>query len=44
MRDNGRVPLRANGRHIGVTHSIPEGAVWSFVIGIELEFDPEGAR
>jgi hypothetical protein len=44
MRDNGRVPLRANGRHIGVTHDIPDAAVWSYAIGLELEFEAEGAR
>jgi hypothetical protein len=44
IRANGRVPLRGNGRHIGVTHSIPEGAVWTYALGMELEFDAEGAR
>jgi len=44
MRDNGRVPLRANGRHIGVEHDIPMGAVWSYALGLELEFEAEGAR
>jgi hypothetical protein len=44
MRDNGRVPLRANGRHIGVEHDIPMGAVWSYALGLALEFEAEGAR
>jgi hypothetical protein len=44
IRDNGRVPLRGNGRHIGVTHDIPAGVDWSYALGMELEFDAEGAR
>lgn len=44
IRDNGRVPLRANGRHVGLQVDIPEGAVWSYVLGLDVEFETEGAR
>src|SRR3546814_11005536 len=44
IRDNGRVPLRANGRHIGITAQIPAGAVWTYVNGVELEYETEGSR
>lgn len=44
IRDNGRVPLRANGRHVGLQVDIPEGAVWSYALGIDCEFETEGAR
>src|SRR3546814_6350896 len=44
IRDNGRVPLRANGRHIGITAQIPAGAVWTYVNGVELEYELEGSR
>jgi len=44
IRDNGRVPLRANGRHIGISASLPAGAVWSYAHGIDLEYSIEGGR
>jgi hypothetical protein len=44
MRDNGRVPLRANGRHIGVTHDIPAATNWTYCIGLELEYEQGGER
>lgn len=44
MRDNGRVPLRANGRHIGITCDIPGGAAWSYALGLDLEYEMEGIR
>lgn len=44
IRDNGRVPIRANGRHVGFEHVIPAGAVWTYARGLEVEYDPEGRR
>ena len=44
IRDNGRVPLRANGRHIGITHDVPAGQQWSYAAGIDLEFEVSGSR
>lgn len=44
VRDNGSVPLRANGRHIGVTHEIPAGEVWTYALGIDLQYELEGER
>lgn len=44
IRDNGRVPLRANGRHVGLTVDIPEAAVWSYALGLDLEFEESGGR
>lgn len=44
VRDNGSVPLRANGRFIGIEHTIPAGETWSYAVGIELEYEPEGGR
>lgn len=44
VRDNGSVPLRANGRHIGVTHQIPAGEDWSYALAIDLEYEREGER
>lgn len=44
IRDNGRVPLRANGRHVGITLDIPEGAVWSYALGLDLEYEDSGSR
>lgn len=44
VRDNGSVPLRANGRHIGITHEIPAGEVWTYGLGIDLEYEVEGTR
>lgn len=44
IRDNGRVPLRANGRHVGITVNIPAGAVWSYALGLDLEYEESGMR
>jgi hypothetical protein len=44
IRDNGRVPLRANGRHVGVTVDIPAGAAWSYALGLDLEYEESGSR
>lgn len=42
IRNNGRVPLRANGRHVGFEHVIPAGAVWSYARGLDVEFQAAG--
>lgn len=44
IRDNGRVPLRANGRHVGMMFDIPASADWTYALGMDLEFEQEGAR
>lgn len=44
IRNNGRVPLRANGRHIGITHDIPAGTPWTYALGLDLEYEAEGFR
>lgn len=44
IRDNGRVPLRANGRHVGMMVDIPAGAVWSYALGLDLEYEESGSR
>lgn len=44
IRDNGRVPLRANGRHIGLTHDVPAGLQWTYAAGMDLEFEVAGGR
>lgn len=44
MRGNGRVPLRANGRHVGLIHDIPAGAAWNYALGMELEYELGGQR
>lgn len=44
IRDNGRVPLRANGRHVGMQVDIPAGAVWTYALGLDVEFEPAGGR
>jgi hypothetical protein len=44
MRLNGKMPIRANGRYLDVTTSIPEGEAWTYVQGNEYEFEPGDAR
>lgn len=44
IRPDGRVPIRANGRHIGIQVDIPAGAVWSYLLGVDLEYEIEGER
>lgn len=44
MRANGRVPLRANGRAIGVTQDFPAGDRWTYTNGLDLEFESAGER
>lgn len=42
IRNNGRVPLRANGRHTGLELVIPAGALWTYVNGLECEYEQAG--
>jgi len=44
IRDCGDMPVRANGRHIGVRISLPAGADWSYLDGIDLEYETAGRR
>lgn len=44
IRDNGRVPLRGNGRHVGVEVNFPEGADWSYALGVDVEYEMAGSR
>lgn len=44
IRDNGRVPIRANGRHLGLRADIPAGEVWTYLHGADLEYEVEGVR
>lgn len=44
VRDGGRFPIRANGRHVSVSHSIPAGAVWSYAQGLDVEYERAGRR
>lgn len=44
IRDNGRVPLRANGRHMGIRIDIPSAADWTYALSIDIEYTREGAR
>lgn len=44
MRDNGKMPLRCNGRYNNITLTIPAGEVWSEVQGCEIEFEAGDGR
>jgi hypothetical protein len=39
MRGSGRMPIRSNGRYNDVTLTIPAGEAWSYIQGVELEFE-----
>jgi hypothetical protein len=39
MRSNGKMPIRSNGRYNDVTLTIPAGEAWSYVQGVEVEFE-----
>jgi hypothetical protein len=43
-RDSGTFPIRSNGRHIAASHSVPAAAAWSYVRGIDVEYETEGTR
>jgi hypothetical protein len=44
MRSNGKMPVRANGRYNTLTLTIPAGEVWTYVQGVELEFEAGDGR
>ena len=44
MRSNGRMPCRANGRYNDITMTIPAGETWSYIQGVEVEFEPGDNR
>lgn len=44
MRSNGRLPIRSNGRYNDIEVIIPSGADWTFVQGVEVEFEAGDMR
>lgn len=44
MRSNGKMPIRANGRYNDVSVTIAAGETWSFVEGVELEWEAGDGR
>lgn len=44
MRDNGKLPIRSNGRYNDLGITIPAGTDWTFIQGCEIEFEPGDAR
>jgi hypothetical protein len=44
MRDNGKLPIRANGRFNDITLTIPAGEDWTYLQGFELEFEAGDGR
>lgn len=44
MRNNGEMPIRANGRYLGTTFSITAAASWTFAQGVEMFCEPAGVR
>ena len=44
IRDNGRVPIRANGRHFGMRIDVPAGADWSYMASLDVDYELEGQR
>ena len=44
MRSNGKMPVRANGRYNDITMTIPAGEAWSYIQGVEVEFEPGDNR
>ncbi|WP_093021187.1 hypothetical protein [Sphingobium sp. YR768] len=44
IRNNGRVAIRANGRHVGTEYTLPAGATWTYVNGLDLEYETAGVR
>lgn len=44
MRSNGKMPLRSNGRYNDITITIPAGEAWSYIQGVEVEFEPGDMR
>lgn len=44
MRSNGKMPVRSNGRFNTIEVTVPQATDWSFIQGMELEFEPGGQR
>jgi hypothetical protein len=44
MRDNGKMPVRSNGRYNTISLTIPAGEVWTYVQGVECEFEAGDGR
>jgi hypothetical protein len=44
MRGNGRMPVRANGRYATIDVTIPAGAEWNYIQGLEFEFERGDGR
>jgi hypothetical protein len=44
MRENGKCPIRSNGRYNDVRVVIPAGATWSDIQGCEIEFEAGDGR
>lgn len=44
MRDNGAMPIRANGRYLGTSLTIPASETWTYARGVELFCEPAGMR
>lgn len=44
MRDNGKLPIRSNGRYNTLSVTIPAEETWSFIQGAEVEFEPGDGR
>lgn len=44
MRDNGELPVRANGRWAAITRTIPAATSWTYAAGVDVSFEPEGGR
>lgn len=44
IRDNGRVAIRANGRHVGAEYVLPAGAAWTYAHGLEMNYEVAGVR
>jgi hypothetical protein len=44
MRGNGNCPIRSNGRYNDIALTIPEGESWTYVQGVECEFEAGDGR
>jgi hypothetical protein len=44
MRSNGKLPIRSNGRYNTLSVTIPAGTDWSFIQGVEIEYEAGDGR
>ena len=44
IRNNGRLAIRANGRHIGTEYVLPAGATWTYAHGLAMDYEVAGVR